>query len=87
MLDRVPKAARELRQIEANIACEEMGVVFPGIGPVTYRIPLSLSFDSMDEGEFRQTARAFCAYIADKYWPDLDPEAIEEMAESFVDEV
>lgn len=73
-------------QLEGNIACEEIAIRLPGYGMAFHRIPKSLSFDSMDEGEYHQTTRSFCRYIAEKYWPDMDPEAIEEMAESFVDE-
>jgi hypothetical protein len=73
-------------QLEANIACEEIAIRLPGYGMAFHRIPKSLSFDSMDEGEYHETARAFCRYIAAKYWPGMDPEAIEEMADSFVDE-
>ncbi|SDH26101.1 hypothetical protein [Nitrosomonas sp. Nm132] len=71
-------------QLEGNIACDEMMVDF-GEGEVKYRIPRSLSFESMEEGEFRQVAVKFCEYIANRYWPDLDPEQIEHMAQSFVE--
>jgi hypothetical protein len=40
----------------------------------------------MDEGEFHEAARAMCRFIAEKYWPDLTPEQVEQMAESFVEE-
>lgn len=73
-------------QLEANIACDEVAIRLPGYGMAFHRVPRSLSFDSMDEGVFHQTAKAFCSYIAETYWPDMDPEQIEEMAESFVDE-
>lgn len=36
-------------QVEHSIACEEIQIVMPGIGPCIYRIPMSLSFESMDE--------------------------------------
>jgi len=67
-------------QVEGNVGCDEIAVVFPGIGPCTYRIPRSLSFASMDEGEFREVARAFAAYVARTYWPSCAPEEIEQMA-------
>jgi hypothetical protein len=73
-------------QWEANIACEEIGVVVPGVGMAMMRFPKSLSFDSMDDGERHEAARAMCRHIAQKYWPTMDAEAIEEMAESFVEE-
>lgn len=73
-------------QIEADIGCEHIMLKIPGLGAVEQRIPQSLSFDSMDEGEFREIVRGFCRHIAEQYWPDLSPEQVEEMAESFVEE-
>ena len=73
-------------QWEANIACEEIGVSVPGIGLAVMRFPRSLSFDSMDDGERHEVARAFCRHIASNYWHGLSAEKIEEMAESFVQE-
>ena len=67
-------------QVEGGIGCDEIAVVFPGIGPCTYRVPRSLSFASMDEGEFREVARAFAAYVARTYWRTCTPEEIESMA-------
>jgi hypothetical protein len=67
-------------QLEADIACDEMALNFPGIGPCTYRIPQSLSFESMDEGRFREVFKAMCDYIAEKYWHSLTSDQIEEMA-------
>ena len=73
-------------QWEGNIGCEEMGVMVPGVGMAMMRFPLSLSFESMDDGERHEVARAMCRHISAKYWPTLDPEQIEEMAESWVEE-
>lgn len=73
-------------QIEGNIACEEVSIRIPGHGMVFHRIPMSLSFDSMDEGVFCETARAFCRLIADRYWPEMEPDSIEEMAVNFIGE-
>jgi len=72
-------------QIEANIACDEIAVNFPGIGPCTYRIPRSLSFESMEDGEFRPVIASMCAYIAKKYWPTVSAEEIERMASVWVE--
>ncbi len=73
-------------QLEGNIACTQQVVDMPGIGRCMVTIPKSLSFDNMDEGEFHETARVMCRFIAEKYWPSLTPEQIEQMAESFVGE-
>lgn len=73
-------------QIEADIGCEHIMLKIPGLGAVEQRIPQSLSFDSMDEGEFREIVRAFCRHISMHYWPSLEAEQIEEMAQSFIGE-
>jgi hypothetical protein len=71
-------------QIEGNIGCDEIAINFPNIGPCTYRVPRSLSYESMDEGEFRETIEAMCKYISKTYWPSMTPEKIERMAEMWV---
>ena len=73
-------------QWEANIRCEEIGVQVPGVGLAMMRWPLSLGFESMEEGEFHEVTRQFCRHIAGTYWKTLSPEQIEQMAESMVDE-
>ena len=73
-------------QIEGRIACDEIGIMVQGFGMVIQFIPRSLSFDTMDEEEFHTAARGICRTIAERYWPTLSAEAIEEMAESFVGE-
>lgn len=67
-------------QIEGDIACDQVPLVIPGVGPVTYRVPRSLSFESMDDGEFSEVFREFSRYVAKHYWPDMTPEQIENMA-------
>lgn len=73
-------------QIEGRVACDEIGVNVPGFGMVIQFIPRSLSFESMDETEYREAARGICRTIAERYWPSMEPQAIEYMAESFVEE-
>ena len=79
------KAIKRL-QIEGRVACDEIGVMVQGYGMVIQFIPRSLSFESMDEGEYREAARGICRTIAERYWPNMTAEAIEELAESFVEE-
>ena len=71
-------------QIEGNIGCDEIALNFPGIGPCSYRIPRSLSFESMDQGQFGEVITAMCVYVADRYWPGVEPERIQNMAEAWV---
>lgn len=71
-------------QIEANVGCEETAIYVPGVGMCMHRTPLSLSFESMDEGEFHEVITGFCRHIAKTYWPALSPEQIEQMASVMV---
>ncbi len=73
-------------QLEGNIACDEIALNFPGIGPCSYRIPQSLSFESMGEEVFSATFRQFCDYVSRRYWPDLSPDQIAAMAEIMPEE-
>lgn len=74
-------------QIEGKVACDEIGINVANYGMVIQLIPRSLSFESMDEGEYQQAARGICRTIAERYWPELTEDQIAEMAESFVGEV
>ena len=73
-------------QIEGKVACDEIGIMVANYGMVIQFIPQSLSFESMDEGEYQQAARGISRTIADRYWPDLAPEQIENMASAMVEE-
>jgi hypothetical protein len=73
-------------QIESGLACEEIGLRMPKVGYVVYRMPLSMSFQSMNEGEFKELIRGLSRYIAKEYWPDLHPDQIEDMASCMVNE-
>ena len=71
-------------QIEANVGCDEIAVVFPGIGPCSYRIPRSLSFESMGEDEFKDVITGLCGHVSKTYWPSLSADQIAAMAEVWV---
>lgn len=73
-------------QLEAAVGCEEMAISVPGVGKCLHLTPLSLSFESMDEGQFQEVITAFCRYISEHYWPTLTPEQIEDMAGVMIDE-
>lgn len=60
--------------------------MLPEKAVVTMFSPRSLSFESMDEGEYKQAARGISRTISERYWPDLDPERIENMADCMVEE-
>lgn len=74
-------------QREGNIACTEQDIEIPGFGTLTARMPDSLSFESMDQGQFYAVVRQFCNHIVAKYWPTLAPEQIEEMIGVMVEPV
>lgn len=74
-------------QLEGDIGCDKIGLIFPDVGPCEYRIPRSLSFESMDEGEFYSIYRQFSQYVHTKYWQEMSPEQIERMAEMMPDPV
>lgn len=73
-------------QMEANVGCDEIAYNIPGCGMVSQRIPQSLSFESMDDGEFKEVMRGLCRHIAEVYWPDLDEDEIAKMADVMVGE-
>lgn len=72
-------------QIEANVGCDEVALNFPGIGPCTYRVPQSLSFESMGEDRFHDVIAGLCAHVSRAYWPTLTAEQIEQMASAWVE--
>lgn len=67
-------------QLEGNIYTETIHLIMPGIGPVEYRIPESIAFDNMDQGEFEDLYKRLCDYISQTYWPSLTPEQVEVLA-------
>lgn len=48
-------------------------------------IPRSMSFESMENGEFRQVIAGICSHVSKTYWTSLSPEQIEAMADAMVD--
>lgn len=74
-------------QLEGDIACDDESIDIPGLGRLMRKVPRSLSFESMDQGEFHAVMRQFSNFISATYWPDLTPEKIEEMASCMVEAV
>jgi len=68
-------------QVEADVGCDVIPMRIPGVGPVEYRVPKSLSFENMDEPDFRQVFWALCDHVSKTYWPSLSAESVAEMAE------
>jgi len=68
-------------QYECGAGCDEMTANVPGVGPVTVRYPKSISFADMDDVEFHDLFQSICKHLATQYWPELEAEQIERMAE------
>lgn len=77
-----PHDALKRLQIEANAGCDELKVFLHGKWELM-RIPSSLSFENMDEGEYQEVARKICHYLHTEYWPSMTPEAIEQLANQY----
>lgn len=74
------KALKRL-QLESGVACELTAIKVPGIGMVEHRTAQSLSFDNMDEGDFKDCISGLCRHITKTYWPNMEPDQIESMLE------
>ena len=65
---------------KANVACDEIAYRINGMS-VIQRIPMSLSFESMDEGEFREVFGGICRHIGKTYWDGLSADEVQAMIE------
>lgn len=74
-------------QWESGIGCDEMAVSVPNLGMVTVRTPQSLSFDTMDQGDFYAVYTGLCNHVRRTYWPALPEGEVERMADLFTREV
>ena len=70
-------------QSESGAACERIEYDLPGVGKLLRNEPKSMSFDSMENGEFEEVMRTIYRHIAKTYWPDLDEFAVEQMVEMY----
>ena len=68
-------------QRETGVQCDEMTIDVPGVGSLGVKVPRSLAFDEMDEGDFAQLWGAIVRLASEKYLHGMAPEAIEEFAE------
>jgi len=69
-------------QVEADAGCDVIPMKIPGVGPVEYRVPKSLSFESMDQDDFEAVFQKLCKHVSDHYWPSLSEDEVREMAET-----
>lgn len=54
---------------------------------VPIKVPRSLSYDSLDQEEFFGVVKGLCKFMATRYWPGMDPEEIERLAEAMQGEL
>lgn len=73
-------------QRECGASCEEIEIDLGPLGKAPVKVAKSISFDEMDEGEFRELVAAVCGHIARKYWPAMTAEQVEAMAELMVNQ-
>ena len=71
---------RTNKVLEAGVGCEEIAYRVHGM-TVVQRIPISLSFESLDEAEFRAVFSGICRHLAATYWPTLTADEIAGMIE------
>lgn len=67
-------------QYEADVGCDHMMVKLKNFGLVEVRIPRSLAFSEMEDGEFNEMWARISNHISKEYWPDLDVTQIGDMA-------
>lgn len=73
-------------QLESNVACDEIAYRINGMS-VVQRIPRSLSFESLDDGEFHEVFGAICRHIGKTYWGGLSADEVQAMIELMPTEV
>lgn len=74
-------AAFKRLQGETGVCCEESEIDLGPLGKAKVSTPRSIAFDQMDEADFRGLVDAVYRRIAERYWPDMTPDAVEQMVE------
>ena len=77
-----PHTVLKRLQIEGDIGCDNIPLIMPNVGPVSYRVPRSLSFESMDEGDFQIVMAQLVEYVAGKYWKDFSLDLLEKQEQA-----
>lgn len=70
-------------QLDAAVECEESRAIVPDVGVMTVLTPISLAFESMEEGRFQAFVRRVYDHIAHRYWPDMSAEDISTMVDTY----
>lgn len=77
-----PHAIVKEVQLAADAMCDHERLQIPGYeGYLVRKVPRSIAYDEMDEGDFQQLVRQLCAHIAEKHLPGMTPEQVQEAVE------
>lgn len=64
-----------------EVPARMLRAVLPEISTIDVLTPQSLSYDCMDESDFRMLWDGICGHLVSRYWPQLTADQITEMAE------
>ena len=81
-----PHAVLKRLQLESGIGCEAIAYKINGMA-IVQSIPVSLSFESMDNGEFREVFVGMCRHLSKAYWPTATADEIAAMVDLIPAEV
>jgi len=79
-------AAIKRLQVLTGVECDEQLMSIPGVGEVIVKMPRSVSFASMGQERFKALALSLCRYIAEKHYPGMTAEQVQELAEAMIEE-
>ena len=64
-------------QLESRLYCDETQITIKDFGVVRHLIPQSISFDNMDEAEFRAFFDAIVNHVSETHWPEFSFDLLE----------
>lgn len=70
-------------QVESGAGCEKIAAKI-GSQIVPVNVPISISFESMDQGEFDEVFAQLVDHVRREYWPTETNQAIKDMAEEML---
>ena len=82
-----PHLVLKTLQAESGIGCEIIILKIPKVGFVEQRLPHSLSFERMEQGEFEETVKGLCRHIGEEYMGGMSPEQVQAMIEIMPEEI
>lgn len=67
-------------QLESALYCDQTLITIKGFGTAMHLVPQSISFESMDEPEFRAFFNAIADHVAETHWPEFSLNLLEAKA-------